>query len=76
MVGVGGLSTGQDVYERILAGATLVQMYSALVYDGPGAVVRAKKELALCLKNAGYSSVQQAVGKGNATYTKLSDHKI
>lgn len=36
IVGVGGIRTGQDAYERIRAGASVVQMYSALVFDGPG----------------------------------------
>lgn len=62
LIGVGGVSTGKDVYDKIQAGATLVQMYSCLVYDGPMAVQRAKKELAELLRADGFESVTAAIG--------------
>ncbi|OQR85108.1 dihydroorotate dehydrogenase, mitochondrial precursor [Achlya hypogyna] len=62
LIGVGGVATGKDAYEKILAGATLVQMYSCLVYDGPMAVPRIKAELAECLKRDGFASVHEAIG--------------
>ncbi|CAI5723329.1 unnamed protein product [Hyaloperonospora brassicae] len=62
LIGVGGVSTGQDAYDKIRAGASLVQMYSCLIYDGPLAVPRAKKELAALLRRDGYESVVDAVG--------------
>ena len=62
IIGVGGIANGKDAYERILAGASLVQMYSMLVHDGPGCVIRAKHELAACLAADGYNNVQEAVG--------------
>ncbi|OQS03681.1 dihydroorotate dehydrogenase, mitochondrial precursor [Thraustotheca clavata] len=62
LIGVGGVATGEDAYEKIRAGATLVQMYSCLVYDGPMAVPRIKEELAACLKRDGFDSVKAAVG--------------
>ena len=45
IIGVGGVSSGQDAYEKIRAGASLVQLYSALVYQGPPVVTRIKREL-------------------------------
>lgn len=50
IIGVGGVGTGQDAYEKILAGASLVQVYSMLVYEGPGSVRRIKEELAALLE--------------------------
>jgi dihydroorotate dehydrogenase len=62
LIGVGGVSTGQDAYDKILAGASLVQMYSCLIYESPLAVPRAKKELAALLRRDGYESVADAIG--------------
>ncbi|KAI9906030.1 hypothetical protein PsorP6_014085 [Peronosclerospora sorghi] len=62
LIGVGGVATGQDAYEKIRAGASLVQMYSCLIYEGPLAVPRAKKELAALLRRDGYENVADAVG--------------
>ncbi|EEY61590.1 dihydroorotate dehydrogenase, mitochondrial precursor [Phytophthora infestans T30-4] len=62
LIGVGGVSTGQDAYDKIRAGASLVQMYSCLIYESPLAVPRAKKELAALLSRDGYKSVIDAVG--------------
>ncbi|KAG2520600.1 hypothetical protein JM18_007028 [Phytophthora kernoviae] len=62
LIGVGGVSTGQDAYDKIRAGASLVQMYSCLIYESPLAVPRAKKELAALLRADGYENVADAVG--------------
>lgn len=62
LIGVGGVATGKDAYEKIKAGATLVQMYSCMVYDGPLAVQRAKTELIELLEADGYKNVTEAVG--------------
>ena len=62
LVGVGGIASGADAYAKIRAGATLVQLYTALVYEGPGLVSRIKSELAECLTRDGYDSVAEAVG--------------
>jgi len=64
LVGVGGVASGADAYAKIRAGASLVQLYSALVYAGPGLVGRIKRELAQALRRDGFSSVAQAVGAG------------
>ena len=62
LIGVGGIASGADAYERIRAGASLVQLYTALVYEGPGLVVRIKRELAALLRRDGFASVAAAVG--------------
>lgn len=62
LVGVGGIASGKDAYEKIRAGASLVQLYSALVYEGPGLVERVKRDLARLLKKDGFASVADAVG--------------
>ncbi len=62
LVGVGGVASGADAYAKLRAGAQAVQLYSALVFEGPGLVVRIKRELAQRLRAEGFSSVAQAVG--------------
>jgi dihydroorotate dehydrogenase len=62
LIGVGGISSGRDAYEKILAGASLVQLYTALVYQGPGLVGRIKRDLLACLARDGFSSVAAAIG--------------
>jgi dihydroorotate dehydrogenase len=62
LVGVGGISSGADAYAKIRAGATLVQLYSALVYEGPGLVRRIKRDLVACLERDGLSSISAAIG--------------
>lgn len=62
LIAVGGIASGQDAYDRITAGASAVQLYSALVYHGPGLVTRIKRELAALLHRDGFASVSAAVG--------------
>lgn len=62
LIGVGGVSSGADAYAKIKAGASLVQLYSALVFYGPGLVARIKSELKALLVADGFSSVSEAVG--------------
>jgi dihydroorotate dehydrogenase len=62
IVGCGGVASGADAYAKIRAGAQLVQLYSALVYRGPGLVRAIKDELAALLAADGYASVVEAVG--------------
>ncbi|CAG9769550.1 unnamed protein product [Ceutorhynchus assimilis] len=63
IIGVGGISTGKDAYEKIKAGASLVQIYSTLAFDGPPVVTRIKKELVDLLEKDGYKNISEAVGK-------------
>ena len=62
LVGVGGLATAQDAWARIRAGASLVQLYSAMVYEGPGIAKAIAKGLERLMKRDGFSSIADAVG--------------
>ena len=62
IIGVGGIFNGADAYEKIKAGAAAVQIYTALIYEGPGLVRKVKAELADLLERDGYKSVSEAVG--------------
>lgn len=62
LVGVGGIASGADAYAKIRAGASLVQLYTALIYEGPGLVARIKRDLAARLRADGFASVAAAVG--------------
>jgi dihydroorotate dehydrogenase len=62
LIGVGGIASGADAYAKIRAGASLVQLYSALVFKGPGLVQSIKEELLLCLDRDGLGSIGEAVG--------------
>lgn len=66
LIGVGGVSSGADAYAKIRAGASAVQLYSSMVYQGPGVVGRIRRELAALLRADGFSNVRQAVGVGGA----------
>ncbi|CBN76520.1 dihydroorotate dehydrogenase [Ectocarpus siliculosus] len=72
LIGVGGVGTGQEAYDKIRAGASLVQVYSLLVYKGPGAVPGIKAELADLLKTDGFTSVAEAVGSDHRPPRKAS----
>lgn len=62
LIGVGGISSGADAYAKIRAGATLVQLYTALVWQGPALVEGIAAELAALLRRDGFDSVAKAVG--------------
>ena len=62
LIGVGGIGSGADAYAKIRAGACAVQLYSALVFEGPGLVGRIKHDLAQRLRADGFASVDAAVG--------------
>ena len=62
LIGVGGVSTGADAYAKLRAGADLVQLYTALIYEGPGLVTRVKRELAALMRRDGFGNVADVVG--------------
>jgi dihydroorotate dehydrogenase len=62
LVGAGGIATADDAWERIRAGASLVQLYSAMVYEGPGVANRIARGLAQHLKREGFATIVEAVG--------------
>lgn len=59
---MGGISSGKDAYEKIKAGASVVQLYTAMVYEGPPIVNKIKRELAELLAKDGYQHISEAVG--------------
>ncbi|PZN92412.1 MAG: dihydroorotate dehydrogenase (quinone) [Alphaproteobacteria bacterium] len=63
LIAAGGIASGADAYARIRAGASAVQLYSALVFAGPGLVQRIKVDLAALLRRDGFASVAEAMGR-------------
>jgi dihydroorotate dehydrogenase len=70
-----GVSSGEDAYAKIRAGASLVQIYTALVYEGPLAVRKIKKELAQHLRDDGFLSVAAAVGADHKQGSGVRDQE-
>ena len=64
LIGVGGISNGAQAYAKIRAGAKAVQLYSALVFKGPGLVTEINRDLKARLKADGFNSISEAVGQG------------
>ena len=62
LIGAGGIADGAGAYAKIRAGARAVQLYSALVYGGPGLVTRIKRDLAARLRADGFAAVEDAIG--------------
>lgn len=62
LIGVGGISSAEQAYARIRAGASLVQLYSAMVFEGPWLVARINRGLKALLQRDGLSNISQAVG--------------
>ena len=62
LISVGGIEDAQDVYRRIKAGASLVQIYSMLIYNGPAMIKEINEELTKLLKADGYNSITEAIG--------------
>jgi dihydroorotate dehydrogenase len=62
LVGVGGVSSGADAYAKIRAGASLVQLYTAMAYEGPGIITRITRELSALLARDGFARVADAIG--------------
>lgn len=62
IIGVGGVASASDAYRKIRAGASLVQLYSAMIFDGPGLALRIAKELPVLLQADGFRHVSDAVG--------------
>lgn len=62
LIGVGGIDSGESAYAKIRAGASLLQLYTGLIYEGPNLVSRICKYVASRLKDDGFSRVDEAVG--------------
>ena len=64
LIGCGGIGSGADAYAKIRAGACIVQLYSLMVFQGPGLVGQIKRDLAARLRADGFTMVTEAVGAG------------
>ena len=64
LIGAGGIFSAEDVFAKILAGATLVQLYTAFAYQGPALIPRLKTGLAGLLRRGGFQNITQAIGAG------------
>ncbi|WP_294393568.1 quinone-dependent dihydroorotate dehydrogenase [uncultured Sphingomonas sp.] len=62
LIAAGGIASGADAFARIKAGATLVQLYSALVYGGPGLARRIEKDMLTLIKDEGHRTILTAIG--------------
>jgi len=62
LIGVGGVASGADAYAKVRAGASAVQLYTGLIYEGTALVTRIKRELAALLRRDGFASVAEASG--------------
>lgn len=62
LIGAGGIANADDAWNRIVAGASLIQTYSAMVYEGPGLARRIAHDLALRLRREGMANISEAIG--------------
>ena len=62
IIGVGGVDSGQAAFEKLTAGAVAVQLYTGMVYKGPGVVKEMKKDLISILKKENLKNISEAVG--------------
>jgi dihydroorotate dehydrogenase len=62
LISVGGIETAEDAYRRIKAGATLIQIYSMLIYNGPKMIKEINEGLIELLKKDGYTHISEAIG--------------
>ena len=65
IIGVGGVDSGQAAYEKIIRGASLVQLYTGMVYKGPGIASSISSELIDILKKNGFKNISEAIGAKN-----------
>ncbi|XP_037953271.1 dihydroorotate dehydrogenase (quinone), mitochondrial-like [Teleopsis dalmanni] len=68
IIGVGGIASGDDAFEKLEAGASYLQFYTAFIYHGPPVVSRIKSELSNILKERGYNNIEEVVGNNYKKY--------
>ena len=68
LIGIGGVGSGEDAYTKLRAGASLIQFYTALVFDGPSIVPKIKSDLAAFLSADGFDNVSSVVGLDSSKY--------
>lgn len=71
LISVGGIDSGEEAYRRILAGASLIQLYTAFIFEGPKLVQRINKELLGFLQRDGFSHISEAIGADRTTTVKV-----
>jgi dihydroorotate dehydrogenase len=62
LIAAGGIETADDAWERLRAGASLVQLYTAMVFEGPGIAKRIAESLAMRLRREGMSNIAELIG--------------
>jgi len=72
LIGIGGIDSGAAAFAKIEAGATLLQLYTGLVYEGPALIARLKSELLVHLERDGYARLGDAVGRRAAAWAAKS----
>ena len=65
IIGVGGVDSGKSAYNKFLAGANFIQLYTGMVFQGPNIVNKIKKELKVLLINEGVKNFREIIGKKN-----------
>lgn len=70
IIGVGGVFNGQDAYDKITAGASVVQLYTSLIYHGPPVISKIKRELNTLLEQNGFDNVEKARGTRTEFFIK------
>lgn len=68
LIGVGGVSSGEEAFQKIRAGASAVQIYTALVYGGLSLAARVARDLDAILARQGFANVADAVGTGRGDW--------
>ena len=71
LIGVGGIEDGDTAWEKFCAGASLIQLYTSLIYAGPGLPVRILRALVARLKEEGYSSIEEIVGTKSKEWSSM-----
>jgi dihydroorotate dehydrogenase len=62
---VGGVDSGKSAYEKIINGASLIQLYTGMIYKGPNVASKISNELIDILKNEGIKNISEAIGTKN-----------
>jgi dihydroorotate dehydrogenase len=62
-MGVGGIFSGKDAYEKIKSGASLVELITGMIFEGPQLISQINLELVNLLKKDGYKNISEAIGK-------------
>ena len=74
IIGVGGVDSGQSAYQKIINGASLVQLYTGMIYQGPSIVSKISQELINILDKEGVKNISDAVGSKNWSWLVTLEH--